>query len=50
MEEHVTPAFGVVLAVLILGPSTDAANTATLTGMWRSAVDETPLSSEFDGV
>lgn len=42
------PAVGVVLAVLILGPSTAAANTATLTGMWRSAVDETPLSSAFD--
>lgn len=42
------PAFGVLLAVLILGPSTAAANTATLTGTWRSAVDETPLSSPFD--
>lgn len=41
-------AFGVVLAVLILGHSTAAANSATLRGMWRSAVDETPLSSAFD--
>jgi len=48
MEEEVVPAFGVLLAVSILGPSTAAANTATLTGTWRSAVDETPLSSQFD--
>jgi hypothetical protein len=48
MEEDVVPAFGVLLAVSILGPSTAAANTATLTGIWRSAVDETPLSSQFD--
>jgi hypothetical protein len=42
------PAVGVLLAVLILGPSTAAANSATLTGTWRSAVDETRLSTPFD--
>jgi hypothetical protein len=37
-----------LLAVLILGPSAAAASGPTLTGTWRSAVEETPLSSAFD--
>jgi hypothetical protein len=42
------PAFGAVLAVLILGPSAPPASGPALTGTWRSAVQETPLSSQFD--
>ena len=38
---------GAVIAVLILGPSALAAGGPALTGTWRSAVEETPLSSQF---
>ena len=41
-------AIGAVLAVLILGLSPSAASDPVLTGTWRSAVEETPLSSQFD--
>ena len=39
---------GAVLAVSILAPSASAASGPALTGTWRSAVEETPLSSQFD--
>lgn len=43
------PAVGALLAVLVLGSSVVAAASApALTGTWRSAVEETPLSSPFD--
>ena len=42
------PTVGALLAVLILGPSAAAASAPTLPGTWRSAVEETPLSSPFD--
>jgi hypothetical protein len=42
------PTVGALLAVLILGPSAAAASAPTLTGTWRSLVEETPLSSPFD--
>jgi hypothetical protein len=48
MEEHVMRGVGAVLAVLILGPLASAASGPALTGTWRSAVEEIPLSSQFD--
>jgi hypothetical protein len=48
MEEHVMRGVGAVLAVLILGPSASGASGPALTGTWRSAVEEIPLSSQFD--
>ena len=38
----------VLLAVLNLAPTPAATAAPTLTGTWRSAVEETPLSSSFD--
>ena len=38
----------VLLAVLNLAASPTATAAPTLTGTWRSAVQETPLSSSFD--
>jgi hypothetical protein len=48
MEKHLMLAVGGVLAILILGPAASAASGPALTGMWRSAVEETLLSSQFD--
>jgi hypothetical protein len=42
------PAVLAFLAVVLLTPSLLATSAPTLTGTWRSAVEETPLSSEFD--
>jgi len=42
------PAVLALLALLLLAPSASAASSHTLTGAWRSAPEETPLSSEFD--
>jgi hypothetical protein len=48
MKERVMPALPALFAVLILAPSVAATSAPTLTGTWRSAVEETPLSSSFD--
>jgi hypothetical protein len=37
-----------LLALLILAPSLSATSAPTLTGTWRSAPEETPLTSAFD--
>jgi len=42
------PVVVALLALLILAPSASAASAHALTGTWRSAPEETPLSSEFD--
>ena len=42
------PAVLALLALLLLAPSASSAASHALTGEWRSAPEETPLSSEFD--
>jgi hypothetical protein len=48
MEQQVMLTVGGVLAILILGAPASAASGPALTGTWRSAVEETPLSSQLD--
>jgi hypothetical protein len=48
MEESVMGAIVALLAVLNLAPSNTAIVARALTGTWRSAVEETALSSSFD--
>jgi hypothetical protein len=48
MEESVMSAVLALLAVMNLAPSSTGTAAPTLTGTWRSAVEETPLSSSFD--
>jgi hypothetical protein len=47
-RRNVMSAVLALLAVLHLGPTTTATAVPTLTGTWRSAVEETPLSTSFD--